>query len=224
MDAPQRTPRWYWERYTDGDGRWRPYRGRPAEAPPGEDLVRLRRGAGRVPGTVPEMWPYYSTGIDDERLAPWADEWDLPGVFVAEHHALVLYGFHQQSIGRPMHVERARLGRAVRALHTSGRYSQEAVDRRFFTVVTTDDVGELAIHLRGLIGQLKTLRSKDGAPMPQALDYSWLQRDLEAWQWRDRRELVRRRWGLEYHLPGDQEPLDGLGEIDAVSGGEVRED
>ena len=63
MTQPRRH---YWQRHTDGDGAWS-QRG-PA---PGADLAALRRGIGQEPGTVPQMWPYYTTLSADGQLTQW---------------------------------------------------------------------------------------------------------------------------------------------------------
>lgn len=183
--------RWYWERFTDGDGGWTTRSG----PPPGEQLAALRRGAGRVPGTVPEMWQYHAAPVPEERLLAYSDMWDPPIEYAAEHHTLVLFGHHQQSKREPMHrrVNGSGFGAAVRSLHTSDRYSREAVDRRFYAAVTTDRVEELAVHLRGLVNQLRTL------PAPRPLDYTRLVHDIRDWHFPVSRDRVRRRWGLQYH-------------------------
>lgn len=200
----------FWERYTDGDGAWRSFRGARPAPPPGAALAALRRGTGRPAGTVPALWPYYTVEATDDYVAA-VDEWRPPPALVAEHHALVLYGWHQQSIVRPMHRRDVGVGAAVRALHTTNRYTQSAVDGRFFAAVTTDDVDELAVHLRGLVAQLRTLRHDKGGSAPQPLDYTRLVRDLSWWPDPEKRNRVRRRWGLDYHRwrPDDEGASDG---------------
>jgi len=175
----------YWEQVTDGDGSWRRH-----QRPPGEDLAAMRQGAGRDPGTVPAMWPYHSVELEDW-LQRHRVTWSVPPEFAAEHHALTLYGFHQQSVAEPMHRHGLGLGAAMLRFRQTGRTSEQAVDRRFTAATTATDVSELAQHLRRLIALLR------GAHQP--LDYSRLFRDLvryhlPAWQGR-----VRRGWGLEYY-------------------------
>lgn len=189
MTDEQRPTGRYWWRHTDGSGAWR----KKEEEPPGEHLASLRRGAGREPGSVPEMWPFLHPTDDERYVHPGSDMWDLPAQDVAEHHALVLFGIHQQSVRRPVHVKGVGVGAALRALRWSDRFSQEAVDRRFHAMITAESMGELTHHLRGLVRQLKTL------PQVQALDYGRLEDDLAAWQDPYRRDRVRRRWGRDYH-------------------------
>lgn len=169
---------YYWERYTDGEGNWR-----SGQGPPGADLAALRRGIGRPAGSVPQMWRFYATLRADGRLS---------AALRAEHIALTLFAVHQQSRGDPIHREGVGLGTAMRALRDSGRFSEEAVDRRFAAAATAASTGQLAVHLRGLVSQLRTVRPGPG------LDYSRLCRDLRDWQRPEAAAAVRRRWGAQY--------------------------
>lgn len=165
----------YWQRLVDEQGGWR------TERAPGADLAALRQGIGRDAGTVPAMWPFYTTLSSDGRVSA-----DLQ----AEHLALTLYGVHQQSEARPMHRAGIGVGKAVAALRNNGKFSPEAVDRRFAAAATASSLNEAAVHLRGLVTQLRSIH--------QPLDYDRLRRDLRDWQHPDRRPQVRRRWGSEY--------------------------
>lgn len=165
--------RHYWERHVNDDGK-------PTEVP-GSDLAALRRGAGRDAGDVPEMWRYYTTLRRDGRRT---------SLLAAEHAALTLYAIHQQSKVRPMHVSGIGLGTAMRALRLSDKFSQDAVDRRFAAAATAISFGEVCLHLRGLITQLRTI--------DQPLDYTRLYRDLVGWQDPERVASVRREWGGQY--------------------------
>lgn len=178
----------YWQRYIDNDGRWR-----GARRPEGADLAALRRGIGRAPGTVPGMWPYYTGGPEHDVYAdPRSDTWQPHPAFVAQHHALTLYGLHQQSQTAAAHKPGVGVGAAVAALHRVHGASSEAIDRRFLACVSAASVDELAVHLRGLITQLKGV-----TPLP-AIDYDQLTKDLTWWPDPDRRTTIRRRWGLDY--------------------------
>jgi CRISPR system Cascade subunit CasB len=171
-------PPHYWLRHTDGEGAWT--RRGPV---PGEDLAALRRGIGREPGTVPPMWPHYTQLDDAGHVTP---------RLRAEHLALTLFAVHQQSQARPVHRTGVGLGTALLALRRSGKFSEEALDRRVGATATATSVGEVARHLRGLITQL---RSVDVVP---GLDYTRLFRDLWDWDDSERRAKVRRRWGAQY--------------------------
>ncbi len=177
----------YWTRYVAPDGTWRANQG----PPPGEDLAAFRAGLGRPPGTVPALWPYYTTPIND-RLAK---QGRVSHELAAEHAALALFGLHQQSRSDPMHRPGVRLGQALRRLHKQSEqdkgFLREAVDRRVNAAASATQVSAFLTHLRGLISQLRTV----GVP----LDYDWLLRDIRAWQRPDTRQLARRRIGLDYY-------------------------
>lgn len=178
----------YWERFADGSGSWV----RSDQRPPGEDLAAMRQGADREPGTVPGLWPHHAVALDDDWLVRHRHTWSLPPAFQAEHHALTLYGFHQQSVTEPMHRTGMGLGLAAQQFRNSGHASEAAVDRLFKAVATATTVTELAQHLRRLVTQLRGVR------VP--LDYRRLLEELTLWHspaWQGR---VRRRWGLDYYV------------------------
>ena len=185
--AEVKTPASYWFRYSDGSSSWRT----PGRRPPGEELAALRAGEGRDPFTVPKMWPYLSQIGDDRLSDPWRDHFDAPPVVIAEHNALVIFAIHQQAQPHPVHRKGARVGEALKRLHS--KFSEEAVDRRFYAMITADSMTEMTHHLRGLVRQLCSL------PGVVPLDYQRLYEDLVSWQDPRRRERVRRRWGRDYH-------------------------
>lgn len=174
------TRRFYWQRHTDGQGGW----GERGTSP-GADLAALRRGIGREPGSVPEMWPYYTTLTADGAITP---------RLRAEHLALTLFAVHQQSLSQPVHREGVGLGTAVLALRRSEKFSPEAVDRRFGAAATATSLDEVAHHARGLITQIRGLTPQPG------LDYNRLFEDLRSWQSPEWRTRVRRRWGFQYFV------------------------
>ena len=175
--VPPRPP-YYWQRHTDGHGEWR-----KGQSPPGGELAALRRGIGKEPGSVPEMWAFYAC------LNP---DGELTHALRAEHLALGLFALHQQSKAQPMHRGGVGFGAAVRALRRSGRFSEDAVDRRFAAAATATSATELAMHLRGLVSQLRVIS--------QPLDYTRLLADLREWHQPRGMSAVRRRWGGQYFV------------------------
>ena len=170
--------RHYWQRFggSKGDDCVAP------RVPDGADLAVLRKGVGRPPGSVADMWPFYaelgqSAGSATPKLR-------------AEHHALVLFAFHQQSQPQLMNMPGVSLGAALRKLQETGAFSEDAVERRFTAAATTDDVDELAVLLRGLIKQLRQAEI--------GLDYELLFRDLVSWAYPESRDRARLRWGAGY--------------------------
>lgn len=192
----------YWDRFVDG-ARWR-----SDSRPPGEDLAALRKGLGREPGTVPAMWPFHHVAVPDDVV----ERGYFDRRYAGEHHALTLFAVHQQSqlpTAPPIHQEEATLGAALRKLHAanadSGSDKTNPIDRRFYAAVSATTIDEVGYHLRGLIRMLRGL-----TPSP-ALDYSRLARDLADWDDPQRRDRVRRRWGLQYH-GAKPDPSEGSGE------------
>lgn len=165
--------RLYWRR-----GRW----SQGAELPPGAELSQLRRGVGREPGSAPGMWPFYTrlTGAGE-----------VTSALHAEHVALTLFGVHQQSADRLVHRRGNSVGAAALALKRSGRYSEDAVDRRMTASASASTLGSLAVHLRGLVQQLSVVKV--------TLDYDRLLDDLLRWQNPAGAGSVRRRWGGDFY-------------------------
>lgn len=156
--------------------------------PPGEDLAALRRGAGRPAGSVPQMWRFYTAG-DTGGKDP------SPGLN-AEHIALVLFGFHQQSEHRLMHSSRRSFARALRDLRGSKRFNdrEPALDAKVSAAATATSIGELGWHMRGLVALLKDAEI--------SFDYSALVTDISMWQQPAGQARVRRRWGRDYYSWG----------------------
>lgn len=169
----------FWQRFTD------------ARRPDGKDLAALRRGIDREAGTVPALWPYYTTLTEDGNRTR-----DL----IAEHLALTLFAVHQQSKPKLMHADGVGLGTAVLKLKQAKVFSPEALDRRFAAAATATSIAELGVHLRGLITQLRGVG--------QPLDYTRLARDLRDWQVPERAPAVRRRWGGQYFAPAKANDID----------------
>ena len=93
-----------------------------AEHPQKAMLAKLRRGVGRAPGDLPELWGFFLEGLPEKWESrggpPSREEW-------AVYLALTLYALHQQ--GRStreedgnMHKEGESLGRAIRKLLDPG--------------------------------------------------------------------------------------------------------
>jgi len=183
-----------------------------ADRPPAVGaLAQLRRGAGKLPQDVPELWGV--TGVDqllageafagDERRAERAE--------AAYFLAVTLYALHQQSQRIPMHQQGVDLGRAVRRLMNPGEID-ETIRRRFVRLGTAATVDILAYRLREVITLLR--RGQDGKGIP--LDYGRLARQLYQAQTPDGLNAVRRDWGRAFHTfqagndkPGDDaEPSD----------------
>ncbi|WP_422647500.1 type I-E CRISPR-associated protein Cse2/CasB [Actinoalloteichus caeruleus] len=152
-------------------------------------LARLRRAVDTPPGVMPDILdltyaPFMTQGWHSDQ--PSARE-------TAAHHAMTLFAVHQQSLRKHACVPGWGVGRAARALHPQAEISPtDPAARRFATLVTSTDLDELLIHLRGLV---KLLR---GAEIP--LDYGLLADQLFRWQrFEDAPERIRRDWGRQFH-------------------------
>ena len=137
------------------------------------DLANLRRGIGKKPGDLPELWGLLFQELPEELMSrtgepTWA-EWAVSG-------ALTLYALHRQGVGRCMHADGQRL---------------KVVQRRFNAFATARSMPECMNHLRGLI---QLLRSKE---IP--LDYVDLAGDLYEFQMPGGAARVRLRWGQDFY-------------------------
>ncbi|MFI1392638.1 type I-E CRISPR-associated protein Cse2/CasB [Streptomyces griseoaurantiacus] len=161
-------------------------------------LARLRRGAGRDAGDVPDLWGLVDTGALHARadgLRPLSEQ-ELARAEDAVYTALTLWALHQQSRGTRMHRpsrqgrQSAGLGAAVRRLMPAGGID-EAVRKRLVRAGTAPDLVGLAQRLRDIVVLLRR------ADIP--LDYGLLAGQLYAWQWPDGPSAVRREWGRSFH-------------------------
>lgn len=172
----------------------------PARDMPGY-LAACRRGLGKAPGTVPAMWPLYRLTADRDDAAP-ADR----TLFDAEHHTLTLWAVHQQgqvtpegyrSVHSTDRSARVGIGSVVAELHRPGPdgkppFNDAAIERRFHRMVVAPTLEDLAIHLRGLLTQVRAL------PVLRRCDYDELLTELAVWHLPDAQLDIRRRWGRQY--------------------------
>lgn len=158
------------------------------------ELAELRRGVGRVPGELPEL---FGTLLDElpeelygENGEPSRAEWAI-------YIALTMFALHQQghSIATEcMYADTMHFGKAVRQLSPMNDDSNEELNRiraRFNTIATSSDIRELSNHLRGMI------RLLSGAGIP--LDYVSLAWDLFEYTSTATVSRVRLRWGQDFY-------------------------
>lgn len=153
-------------------------------------LARLRRGIGKPPGSIPELWTYTLDGMPQQLTGrgggPSWGEWST-------YMALTLFALHQQGKELPsacVSKHGQSLGKAVRQLVKEAD-DMERVKRRFDPVVTADSPEELSHHLRGLVQLLKA------SEIP--LDYPALARDLYRFLMPGQRDSVRLSWGRDFY-------------------------
>lgn len=172
-------------------------------------LAALRRGVGRKPGDMPDLWGLLFADMPEEMMSrtaePTAAEW-------AAYTALTLYATHQQGteINRQnMHTgqDAGRLGKAVARL-VKNADDRERIARRFNAFATASDMTEAAHHLRGLI---QLLRAEE---IP--LNYIRLAGDLYRFQNPEYAPDVRLSWGQDFYWRKPDETDDGQeGQVDS---------
>lgn len=164
-------------------------------------LANLRRGIGRKPGDLPELWGLLFAEMSEEMMSrsgePTREEWAI-------YTALTLYAQHQQGKNireKSMHCreDAGRLGYAISRL-VSSEEERERIARRFNAFATAKDMQEVAYYLRGLI---QLLRAED---IP--LDYVRLARDLYEFQSPIFAPGVRLRWGQDFYRLRQNEDTD----------------
>lgn len=170
-------------------------------------LANLRRGIGRRPGDMPQLWDIIWADMPEELQGsdgmPSRAEWAI-------YTALTLYALHQQgrdpqreSMNRSATDNDSRyhnsLGLAM-AQMIHGEEDQKRVLRRFNIAATSADMTELATHLRSLVQLLKA------KSIP--LDYPQLAKDLYRYQFPDGAAQVRMRWGQDFYRRINSNHLD----------------
>ena len=152
------------------------------------ELANLRRGAGKKPGDLPELWgailrdmPEEFQGKDGEASR---EEWAI-------YIALTTFAVHQQ--GRSQNEWMSSdcpFGSAVHKLAPSDD-TLERVLRRFNAFATAADIDEAAHYLRGLAQLLRS----EGI----SFDYPALAADLYYFQFPEYASKVRLKWGQDFY-------------------------
>lgn len=180
---------------------WNRYNARLiARGPRDPQLRRIaaaaRRASGQEPGTHPDVWPLYRTARPDGTQIIWEGR-----AFRAEHLTIGLWGQHQQSNPRPMHVQGVNLGAACLTLfHTRSTHSSpvaaemdDAISRRLKAIAKTSDVTVAARYLKSLVNFL----SNEGIPT----DYTGLYFALTNWDDNEKHGRDLRTWASAYQRP-----------------------
>lgn len=154
-------------------------------------LAKLRRGIGKEPGSMPELW---ELTLQDLPEALQGSGTEPSNGERAVHTALTLFALHQQ--GNPiqkscMSKEGEPLGRAMRRFIQRHPEREAATSRRFMSAVRADSYEELVWHLRGLIQLLRT----EALP----LDYVSLVQQLCKYQTAASRNQIRLAWGRQFY-------------------------
>ena len=152
-------------------------------------LAQLRRGLGKTPGSIPDIWGITIEGIPDGFISlgskPSKGEW-------AVHIALTLFAMHQQGVEKKMNSNEREdsLGGALRKLIKS-EDDEIRIKRRFDALATSGSIEELSNHLRGLVQLLKG----DGIP----LNYGKLAEEIFLYQMPTVEDSIRLKWGRDFY-------------------------
>lgn len=152
-------------------------------------LAELRRGVGKKPGDVPQLWGYFLQDLPEEFFGdkePSKAEW-------AVYTSLTLFALHQQGKdpkSDTMNKEGYSFGTAVNKL-VHNEDERERVARRFYAAATASSMEELSHHMRGIIQLLRG----EGVP----LDYPMLAADLYRYQFSSLVSNVRLKWGQDFY-------------------------
>lgn len=155
-------------------------------------LARLRRGAGKAPSEVPEVWEVTMGGLPNDLTSKYDDlRSNTTPADWAIHIALTLYATHQQGKANPVDKRGTSFASAMRAMAQGS--NEEAIKKRFDAILTAEDLAELSHHARSMV---QIIRSSE---KPLTVDYSELARDLYWFQYPEGRSRVRLKWGRDFY-------------------------
>lgn len=145
------------------------------------ELAGLRKGSGKEPGEVPEIWGYFLADLPDE-LDSQADE--PTKAQNAIYNAMTLFAVHQQSSDikdKCMHSPNIRLGTAcARLIDPQDEKSEERIIHRLNAMMSSVSLKAMINHLRSII----TLLKSEDIP----LDYADLAQLIFLYQFPDKRK------------------------------------
>ncbi len=166
-------------------------------------MANLRRGIGREPGELPQLFGIILQDMPEEFLS---DE----GIATSEEWAcyisLTLFAMHQQGYdikSQPMHTSKGiSIGRALAKLAASyeDANAEQRMLQRMQTLATSVDMKELSHHLRGIVQLLKSKGI--------SLDYEMLTKDLYELQFPDGKNHVCLRWGRDFYRKDDSREME----------------
>ena len=152
-------------------------------------LAELRRGIGKTPGELPELWGVFLQTLPEDLMSkgnePSHAEWAI-------YTALTLLALHQQGHSEAMSLQGKEnsLGCTARKLVHSDE-EEERIRFKLSLIAQADDMVELAYRLRTLI----RLLSADNIQ----LDYVDLAKDLFLFQSEKSTDKIRLKWGRDFY-------------------------
>lgn len=152
-------------------------------------LAQLRRGIGKSPGELPELWGIFLQTLPEELMSKGCDptraEWAI-------YTALTLFALHQQGHSESVNLQGKdnSLGCSARKLVHSDE-EEERIRLKLSMAAQSDDMEELAYRLKTLV---RLLSAKD---IP--LDYVDLAKDLFLFQSEKYVDRIRLKWGQDFY-------------------------
>lgn len=149
-------------------------------------LANMRRGVGKAPGELPELWGLIFDGMPEELLGGQKTsdaEW-------AVYSALTLYALHQQGSEENVHAAGISVGSAAACLVKS-EDDTDRILKRLNLVATAVSPADLAYHLRGLIQLLKGVDA--------TLDYAQLAKELYQFRYPEKANEIKLAWGRDFY-------------------------
>ncbi len=135
-------------------------------------LAALRRGLGKPPGTVPDMYPY---------VVPWLPADLYRSEEAAYYLVAALFAFH------PSHTDQGNMGDHMAAARDEG--NNDSLERRFVALLSAHP-DDLPDYLRQAVS---FLRSKE---IP--INWERLFRDLKLWGHPERGDQIRKQWAASF--------------------------
>lgn len=168
-------------------------------------LAILRRGVGKAPGELPELFGIVLSELPEEEAFTSSDGTATKGEW-ASYIALTLYALHRQggdSEKDSAHTkEKVSVGRALKLLSERQREGKQDLNaekralQKMQMLITSKDMNELSYHLRGVVQLLK----REGI----ALNYKDLAEDLYEFQDADGKNRVSLKWGRDFYRRNDK--------------------
>lgn len=151
-------------------------------------LAQLRRGIGKKPGELPELWGIFLQTLPEELMGqgtePSRAEWAI-------YTALTLFALHQQGHAESVDSPGMEysLGCSARKLVQNGE--EERIRFKLSLAAQADDMVELAYRLKTMV----RLFSADNIQ----LDYADLAKDMFLFQSDKYTDRIRLKWGQDFY-------------------------
>ena len=149
-------------------------------------LANIRRGVGKSPGDLPELWGLIFDRMPEELFG----ERKTSDAEWAIYAALTLYAMHQQGSEENVHAADISVGKAAAVLVKS-EDDTDRILKRLNLIATAASQADLAYHLRGVIQLLKSESAK--------LDYARLAKELYLFRYPDTANEIKLAWGRDFY-------------------------